>query len=366
MGAEDEMPVISDIKGRLEFFFSDANIRQDRFIRKLLLDKEGDDKGMVPIESLLKFNTIKKYTEKTEIVAKAAKELPDLLILNEDETAIGRKVEFTEEMMNDNIPKSLYVTKLPMKENEDGRQIYSCAIDEVKALFEKYGKVALVRLMWGSRKHKQPDGAAMVEFAKKEDLDKAVAAVLTIKEGSEIEAAEKLTLGDSTLGVMLFSEFVEKKGDKKSGKKRERNGDGGAKESKTFTYDWKPGCVIKMKGLPDGCNREAILDAIALQMDISVTEVKNQNIYADFSIGQTNGYIRFPEPGDHIGEMAKRLKSGELQVAGCKIEGASMLAGEDEKKYFDDFIEFKNKQIRNRDENKRSRKRGRHGGHSRN
>ena len=141
--------------------------------------------------------------------------------------------------------------------------------------------------------------------------------------------------------------------------RRDKDGKEG-KESRTFTCDWKPGCVVKIKGLPEGTNREAILDSIALHLDISVTEVKNRKIYADFSIGQSEGAVRFLEPADHVKELAAKLKSGDLQISASKIEDAFVLEGDEEKKYYDDFIAFKNKQIRNHEE-RRSRKKGRFG-----
>lgn len=367
---EDDLKAVSDVKGRLEFFFSDANVRQDRFIRKLLMDKDGETKGRVPIESLLRFNTIKRYTEKSAVVAKAAKELSDLLTLDENETAIGRAVEFTQAMMNENVPKTLFIKNLPVKETDQNRKSYDVTVDEIKELFKKYGDVCLVKTMWsGNRKksEKSADGCAFVEFSTEEEFEKAAAATLTIKEGAEVEATDKLEMKESKLSVMLFSEWLEskkKKREERGGNKRDREEEE-EKEIKIFTFDWKPGCVIKMKGLPENCNREAILDAVALQLDTSVTEVKNKKIYADYSMGQSDGALRFLEPADHVAEMAKRLKNGELQIGGEKVEDAFLLEGDAEKKYYDDFIEFKNKQIRHHEDNRRSKKKGKnwHGRH---
>jgi RNA recognition motif-containing protein len=360
--SEEDIKAVKDVKGRLEFFFSDANIRQDRFIRNLLMDKEGDQK--VPIESLLRFNTIKRYTEKIAVLVAAAKELSSFLTLDESETAIGRAVEFTESMMDDNIPKSLFIKNLPVRENDQGRKVYGVTVDEIKELFKKYGAVVLVKMIWGgNRKNKQPFGCAMVEFKDKESQEKAAAAALTLKEGSEVEARETLEIGGSKLTVMLLSEHVstrkkekEAREKTKSGKKRDRSGD--EKEIREFTCEWQPGCVIKVAGLPEGCDREAILDAVAFQLNISVEEVKGRKVYADFSKGQTEGAIRFREPAD-VKEMADQLKNGELKVRGEKVKDAFILEGDIEKKYYDDFIAFKNKQIRHHEETKRARKKGR-------
>jgi hypothetical protein len=48
------------------------------------------------------------------------------------------------------------------------------------------------------------------------------------------------------------------------------------------------------------------------------------------------------------------LNDGELTIMDTKLENALVLEGEEEKKYWDNFIEFKNKQIVQRHEEKRS------------
>lgn len=361
--SDEDQKAVADVKSRLEFFFSDANIRQDRFLRNLLM--EGDH--MVPVETLLRFNTIKQHTENAVVVVAAVKELSALLKLDESETAIGRIVEFTEAMMDENIPKSLYIKNLPIKENDGGRKVYGVTVDEIKEPFKKYGEVILVKMIWGGfRKPKQPVGCAMVEFSEKDAQEKATAATLTIKDGSEVDPTEKIEIGGSKIEVMLLSEHIDnrkKEKDQKGGKKRrDREDHKDDKEIREFTCEWQPGCVIKLKGLPETCDRESLLDMIALQLDISAIEVKNKKIYADYSKGQTEGAIRFREPEDSIKEMADRLKSGELKIRGETVGDAHVLEGDLEKKYYDDFIAFKNKQIRHHAETKRSRKKGRYGG----
>jgi len=48
------------------------------------------------------------------------------------------------------------------------------------------------------------------------------------------------------------------------------------------------------------------------------------------------------------------LKDGELMILDTKVEEALILEGEVEKKYWEDFIEFKNKQIIQRNEEKKN------------
>lgn len=351
-----EESVIDKVKERLSFFFSDANVRQDRFIRRLLLSEEGDHPHQVTVESLLRFNTIKQHTTKPEDVVEAALSM-DELVVSDDKLAIGRAKPFTASMMDDNIPLTLCVGNLP---NEDNK--YTVGLDEVRDLFSEYGKVSMVKFRFqGTSRKRTPSGMAMVEFADQEGADKASADVLTSKEGKATESKRKLKLGDAELTVITLKDFIE--GSKRNrDDKRQRSEDGGAdgeddekKELEPFTIDWKKGCVIRIKGVAEGCSREAILSAVASGLGITVDEVKDKNVYADYSKGQKDGAIRFETP-DSVEDMLKKLKSGDLEVAGAKVEEAFVLEGDEEEKYWQDFIDFKNKQRQHRFEERSSKR----------
>ena len=403
---EDDLKAIEEVKKRLKFFFSDANVRQDYFIRRLLTNED----GLVPIEALLRFNTIKSLTTNPALIVQATKGLADILKLNEKEEAIGRVKPFTEDMMDDNIPLTLHVGNLPMiydddddKKKKGKPKNYNVKMDEVRALFEKYGEIALTKLRWSSfdkrdreRKPRIPMGYALVEFNDVASLEKAASETLTHKlkdeetcEVEAVEAKEKLTLGENTLEIMVLKDYIAKKkkikevygggGDQTPGEKefnkgnKKRKADRPAEEEteekpvKVFTFDWKPGCVIKLKGLPkEECDREALLDMIGSALDATIGEIKQRNIYADYSRGQEEGAIRFPEPHDDITKLQKGLKAGEFKIKDNTVEDAYILEGDDEKKYWEDFIEFKNKQMQTHAEQKRSKKqRGGGGGRNR-
>jgi len=383
---EEDLKAVEDVKARLKFFFSDANVRQDVFVRKLLMKDHGDSPFRVPIDSLLRFNTIKSHTTKPAVVIQATKELSDVLTLDADESAIGRVVRFTEEMMDGNIPKSLHLQNLPLKDAEDDQssKVYAVTMEEVRDRFTTYGEIALVKLKWSSSaagkegrkfsKKKFPVGAALIEFETEESLQKAAEATLTIKDGETVEPKDKIVLGGADIQVMALSEFIAKR--KKE--KKEQEGEAGAEngdskkrsfdevggEANKFSVDWKPGCVIKLKGLPSTCDREALLDMLATALEIAVDDVKGKKIYVDFSRGQVEGAIRFPEFSDDIAAVATKLKEGDLKVKEEKLEDAFVLEGDDEKKYWDDFIAFKNRQIAQNLEEKRNKK-FRHGGRGR-
>jgi hypothetical protein len=360
--------VVQTIKERLQFFFSDANIRQDYFIRRELIRKEGPHPHMLPIEKLLKFNTIKQHSTDPAAIVAAVQELSDVLTLSEDKQAIGRVHEFSMEQMNDNVPLTLHLKNIPYQ-----GACYNVRTDDIRDLFSTYGPITLVKLRLSKddedeeerrqhgrarKKKRLPVGAALVEFENKEDLEKAAADTLTEKDGEKLDPPRKLTLKDNTLEVMLLTEYIAQS-KKRKAEDEGNNQDGG--DGKKYTIDWKPGCVIRLKGLPEGCSREAILETVAKFLGQSVDDVKNDNVYADYSRGDKDGAIRFATPSDSIKALSDKLKEG-FEISGGKVEDAIVLEGEDEAKYWKDHIDFKNKQMSNYKQRKQGgggRKKGR-------
>lgn len=365
--------VIQAVAERLAFFFSNANIRADSFLRRQLLKEDGDKPGHVDVETLLKFNSIKQHTTDPAVVVAAAKTLSEVKV-SDDDKAIARVTPFTMKMMDDNIPLSLHVTNIPTKDEKYSPN----TMNEIRALFEPYGKVTLVKLRFkrvdgdNGEKKNVAAGGAFVEFETKEELAKAAEDTLTSKGGEVVEAKKKLTVGDNTVEVMTLKEWLDAKRSKHKSpdknkvepKKRDREEKEEPKEEvavEEFTIDWKKGCVIQMKGLAENCDREAIRDAVIKGMGITEDEFKNSNIYVDFSRGQTHGAIRFNEPADTIGALAVKLVNGEVEIAGTKVGSANILEGDDETKYWEDFCAFKTKQMKQRAEDRASRKkRSRH------
>jgi hypothetical protein len=355
------------VQERLAFFFSNANIRQDAFLRKFLTNTATSQKypGMIPVETLLSFNTLKKITQDPDAVVQVAKDaLSNLLVVSGDSKALGLVTPWSSDKMDENIPLTLVVANLPV-EGDDGNLQYVYKTEQVKELFTQYGHVALCRLRFKAKSFKQkekrqePLKMAFVEFESKDSLDKAVEDTLTLKEGATLEPKRKVTLGDTELVVRTLADYIaERKAEKgdeggdsqnnSSKKKRER-------EEEAFSFEWKPGCVIQLKGLPDDCDREAIIAVVARGLDTTVDDVKNKKVYADYSRGQKDGAIRFAEP-EGVADLCAKISSGDLKFGDAKIESAHVLDGDDEKKYWDEFIAFKNKQMKHKREEKYHRK----------
>ena len=358
----DESEILEKIAGRLRFFFSDANLRIDSFMRREVVGSdENPSDGYVKIETLLTFNTIKKISEDPSMIAKAAKveSISSKIKLSDDETSICRVVPFTMDMMNGNVPLSLRVSNIPMKKAENGKSVYAVSRQDIENLFceqKDLGPVALVRMQYGRRDRNNndsttpgPKGWALVEFETVEDLQKAENE-LCCAEGEE-KPKRVLKLLDNDLQFENFKKWIDAKPDKKrkrenpeenEEKKMNDETNGGTVAFEPFTIDWQKGCVIRLKGLGDTCDREAIIAAVEEFMGKQAD--KKRIAFADYSRGQTDGAVRFHEQSDKISEFQKKLNDGEITIAGSKVDSALLLEGEEEENYYKCFIDFKNKQ----------------------
>lgn len=366
MTEDSDSKAIAGVAERLYFFFSDANLRCDKFLRTEL-----QNNPYVSLQTLLKFNSIKNFTTDTSILIKAVKEdkCKSKLKLNDKESGIGRITPFTKDLMSKNVELTIRVSNLPTSGDVKTNAVYDVTVDEVKSLFVDYGEVAMVRLLHNYIKPrgKTAYGRAFVEFESLEDMNKAVADLCVKDIANEDEKPKKsLKIKGVDLRFKTMQQWLDKKAKsreeyfkskgkndgngKKNDKKREREDE---KEEPLnvpeFKLDWKPGCIIKLTKLAEGCDRERILKAVHEVFDETV------GVRADYSRGQEDGCIRFDEVSPKIAELCTKLSDGSIVIGEAKVGSAAILEGEPEKEYYKNFIEFKNKQARMKAEEKKTK-----------
>jgi hypothetical protein len=224
-----------------------------------------------------------------------------------------------------------------------------------------------------------PLGSAFVEFTTTEALQSAVADLVAAAEGEEPKT--KLTLNKNELSFESMKTWLENKKSKRKRDAEDGTPDQASKkvklddddqkeevkvEVKEFALDWKQGCVVRIEGLPtETCDRESIRAALEKHMGMDEEEFGKAGIYVDYSRGQANGAVRFPEPVDKVGELSSKLKSGDLLIADTKVTDAKVLEGDEESKYWTDFIDFKKRQIASKAEEKANKKKNFRGGNRR-
>ena len=378
---EEETNLIPKVAERLRFFYSNANLRRDKFLRREIL--ETNPTGLVPITTLLKFNTIKNITTNPEIIAKAAREdafCKTYLKVNDEGTSIGRVDAFTKDMMEESEQAkfTLRVSNLPT-DGEGHEAKYHQSREEVRDLFTEFGYVSLVNLIMGHARGADKRfaiGRAFIEFETEEGFKKAAEELCVEGELAPNENKPKrvLKVGDTELRIKTMQQWLNKKAAQKNGGivppknndiKKEGEGKDIKEESSVgekraapvevpeFTLDWKKGCVISIKGVPEGCDREGILAAVKSFMGDDI------EVRADFSRGQKDGAIRFDEPNEKISELSSKLNEGTITISQEKLESAVVLDGEDEEEYYKNYIAFRNKQLKMRAEGNQQRKKGR-------
>lgn len=363
---ESDEALLKKVGERLQFFFSNSNLRTDRYMKNQMLSRS--DKT-IEISNLLRFKTIKVLTSSPETIAKAAEtQLADLVCLNEAHDAIGRKDDFD---FNSPIEKihalTLFVEGIPL----DDEDRYTVIVPDICALFQTFGKVMLVRLRY-DKKNRKALGSAFVEFDTKENLKKV------------LDHDQTLELKGNQLKVKSMDAWIQDKENARGKFSTHNNLDSNAKkrprdendndnendknhndvetadeEASEFKIEWEKGCVISLKGLPSGCDREAIMDAIK---DTCESKEMDSCPYIDYSRGQTDGAIRFKKPSEKFKDVVSKLKDGEIQICGKKVEGAFLLEGEEEEKYWKAYEQFKRSQTKQFAMRKRNKnKRGGHG-----
>lgn len=134
------------IQKRMEFYFSDANLSKDRFMRNLLEENCGE----VDISVFLKFNKIRELTDNVQDIVKALKK-SSLLSVTEDKTKVFRTTPVKEKENVDEC--TIYVENLPMDADHDWLQ----------SIFSQYGKIDYISVP--KFKHSgKVKGFAFVEF----------------------------------------------------------------------------------------------------------------------------------------------------------------------------------------------------------
>jgi len=421
--------------------------------------RELESHGSLSLESLLRFNSIKSISTDKELLKAAAQsgELRELIVLEEKdgaESSIRRKVPFDFKTMGDGSSLSLYVKNIPVNEKPpavvgddekkeggdentgdgDGRNgkafrpTYAVTRDEVKVLFERYGRVGIVNLRFGPRredgdkdddKYVSPNqrgyrrgesiplGAAIVEFDSMEGMEKACADLLPPPSSENDETEDKtseergegegdadkkdndegekketkepktvLELKGNKLRVEKMKPLRRFADDRKNNKRKHDDSDGNKSNSNgkeapieeepiqfnEFKLDWKKGCVIALTGLSaEKCSREAMREAVSDILGVS-KDVKISGLYVDYTRGADKGNLRLKEPkGNEMKELVEKLNDGSVVIDGEKVGCAKILEGEEEEKYYADFIAFMNNRNKQRAEEKQQAKKQKFG-----
>lgn len=150
--------VLAEIAKQVDFWFGDANLHKDRFLREQI-EKSRD--GYVDISLLVSFNKMKKLTTDGKLIARALKSSA-VVELDLEGTRIRRKKPLGERPQDED-ERTVYVELLPKNVNHSW----------IERVFGKCGNVVYVSIPH-YKSTGDPKGFAFVEFETKEQAAKAI------------------------------------------------------------------------------------------------------------------------------------------------------------------------------------------------
>ncbi|XP_036857062.2 la-related protein 7 isoform X2 [Manis javanica] len=150
--------VLADIAKQVDFWFGDANLHKDRFLREHI-EKSRD--GYVDISLLVSFNKMKKLTTDGKLIARALKSSA-VVELDLEGTRIRRKKPLGERPKDED-ERTVYVELLPKNVNHSW----------IERVFGKCGNVVYISIPH-YKSTGDPKGFAFVEFETKEQAAKAI------------------------------------------------------------------------------------------------------------------------------------------------------------------------------------------------
>ncbi|XP_057562542.1 la-related protein 7 isoform X3 [Hippopotamus amphibius kiboko] len=200
--------VLADIAKQVDFWFGDANLHKDRFLREQI-EKSRD--GYVDISLLVSFNKMKKLTTDGKLIARALKNSA-VVELDLEGTRIRRKKPLGERPKDED-ERTVYVELLPKNVNHSW----------IERVFGKCGNVVYISIPH-YKSSGDPKGFAFVEFETKEQAAKAIEFLNNPPE----EAPRKpgvfpKTVKNKPIPALRVSEEKKKKKKKKGRIKKEDN-----------------------------------------------------------------------------------------------------------------------------------------------
>eukprot|EP00911_Craspedida_sp_UC1_P000327 UC1_evm1s250 len=315
---------------QIEYYFGDANLPRDKFLKEVTAKTEGK---WVPIETLLTFNRLKALSEDAAVIA-AALSGSELVEVSEDKLKLRRNP--AKPLLDESVlqRRSIYAKGFPVE---------GTTIDSVTAFWSAKG--LLVRSVQLRRDHKRTfKGSVFVELKDEDEAKKVLA------DGADLDGNALLIEAKQAYLARKKAEHKAKKkggGDKKDADEGAEAG--GASAESAVPDDFLAGAVLHVSKVGADASREELKEALGAHGEVA---------WIDFSREDVEGYVRFTEAGKATA-AAVAAKEAPITVKGNAVE-IRALEGDEEQKF---WIEIGKERSRQRAYKKKSKmQRGRGGG----
>lgn len=175
------MTLQEKIKKQIEFYFSNANMRTDKFLQT----KSKENDGWIDINTLLLFSKLKALSTDPEIIREAIKD-SDVVEIKVDDILYVKKI------VNDD-----YLNYLKM--NNDKKVLVikgvdkDASFDEIEKYLASYFDFVIMRMV--KDKNKKFIGTVFVELRKEEDVDKVLDIKIPLMVIEKPESAKETDAG---------------------------------------------------------------------------------------------------------------------------------------------------------------------------
>eukprot|EP00927_Polykrikos_kofoidii_P070777 TRINITY_DN67162_c0_g1_i1.p1 TRINITY_DN67162_c0_g1~~TRINITY_DN67162_c0_g1_i1.p1 ORF type:complete len:642 (-),score=109.64 TRINITY_DN67162_c0_g1_i1:81-2006(-) len=151
------------VREQVEFYFGDANLRTDKFMRRKIAE---DDGGFVDLSVLLKFNRLKALKCKCIPQLAQALQTSTFLELNKEETRVRRDLHRCPVEGADPSPRTVYVEGIPLH----------FGVDDLAPFFALHGHVRLVNVPRHPQT-KEARGFCFVEYSTQKEARAATSQI---------------------------------------------------------------------------------------------------------------------------------------------------------------------------------------------
>ncbi|XP_054743773.1 la protein homolog [Anastrepha obliqua] len=316
---------------QVEYYFSDANLRRDKF---LLEQISKDEEGWVPLSVLLTFKRLSSLsTDPSEIIDALIKSEEGLLEISEDKQKLRRHPErpipeHNEEQRKEIQSRTAYAKGFPLETTMS-------ELIDFFAPYEKVLHITMRKYLDKPSKSYKFKGSVFVTFDKKE-------------QAQDFIEKDKVAYNERELLRKWQEKYLEDK--KEETKSKSKKGKAKPEEEK---LKLPRGTVVYFENSTDAVTRELLREAV------EKVEGGWEISYIDYSKGDKTGHIRFADENNGS-QFLNKLNENKLKVKEDLELVLRTLSDEEEKTYLAKAVE----QMKSR-RNHHNKNKGGHGNRKR-
>lgn len=307
-----------DIIRQVEYYFSESNMRRDKFLTQKVEENEGK---WIPITVLLTFNRLKALTEDPKVVAETMlKSSHGIVEVSEDREKVRRHPdnplpEFNEKRRKELMGRTAYAKGFPLDSKMD------VLIEYFNNNFEKVENVVMRKYFKQEDKAYYFKGSVFVLFETKEAAE-------------EFVKREDLKYGEKVLLRYMQEEYVKVKRQELKDKSERKKQKAKQKEADELKVELPKKAILHFvtEESEPTLRREDFKKRI-LEIDPSVMIA-----FIHYDMGDKEGDIRFTKENDAVKLLEKLGEDGKLTVTGTQFT-LTLVEGEKEEEFLKKAVE---------------------------